>query len=285
MPHPFVIFHLHTPAPPLDRFVEFLWLYDGFDPRHTMERLLPDGTMELVIDLREHPKRLHDRNDHSRATLYRRAWLSGMQSEYLVIGASPGSMMGAHFRAGGAWPFFGRPLSEFAGQVVEFDCVVGADAASLRDSLLEAPTPKNKFALLERFLLARGGDRLRADSAVQYALEQLVSVPTRLLIRDLAARVGISQKHLIQLFDCRVGLKPKQVDRVARFQRAIKKLAAARPADPDWAAIALDCGYYDQAHFIHDFQAFSGFTPTQYLKQPSEYTNYLIVDPPSATPQ
>jgi hypothetical protein len=93
-----MILESHVPAAPLDQFIEFFWFYDEFSPSHSKEKLLPDGSMEFIIDLREHPKRLYDRNDYSRYTAFRHAWLSGAQAEYLIIDASPGSMLGAHFR-------------------------------------------------------------------------------------------------------------------------------------------------------------------------------------------
>jgi AraC-like DNA-binding protein len=273
-----MIFERLVPAPPLNSFVEFLWLYDDFAPSHSKEKLLPDGSMELIIDLRDHPKHKYDRHDFSKATPYRKYWLSGMQNQFIVIEASIGSMMGVHFRAGGAWPFFGMPLSEFSDQVVELDCVLGEDAASsLRDRLLAEPTPRAKLRLLERFMLALGGDRLYPDRTVAHAVQQIMSLPMRLLIRDLASKIGISQKHLIHLFDQRVGMKPKQLDRILRFNRVIQSIAK-NPKEVDWASVALDCGYYDQSHFIHDFQAFAGMTPSDYLIHNWEYSNYVVVD-------
>src|SRR3954451_14054 len=205
------------PGPPLSSFVELLWIYEDYVPGHCKEKLLPDGSMEMIIDLRDHPKHTYDPSDLTRATAYRKYWLSGMHDDYIVIEASPGSMMGVHFRPGGAWPFFGVPLSEFSNQVVELDCIIGeAESSSLRDRLLEAKAPKARLRLLEQYLLALGGDRLYPDRKVHSALEQIVSLPVRLLVRDLADKVGVSQKHLIHLFDQRVGMKPKQLDRIVR---------------------------------------------------------------------
>jgi AraC-like DNA-binding protein len=273
-----MIYRRHVPAAPLSAFVEYLWFYDDYVPGHRKEKLLPDGTMELIIDLREHPKHTYDPRTLQPEQAFRKAWLSGMHHDYIVIESSPGSMMGAHFRPGGAWPFFGAPLSEFTDNVFELECVLGADASGLRDRLLAAPMPAMKFEILEGFLLQRGGDRLYPDRAVHFAIDQMISVPMRLLIRDLAAKVGISQKHLISLFDQRVGMKPKQLDRVLRFQRVIQTLSTAKPKEVDWVAVAIDCGYYDQAHFINDFQSFSGMTPTAYFQRQWEYSNYVVVE-------
>jgi hypothetical protein len=98
--------HLHRPGPPLDRFVELVTYYAGHQPDHGKERLLPDGAVEIIVDLTDTPKKLYDRKDHSRFTDFRRAWISGMRREWIVIEAAPGaSMVVIRFRPGGAYPF------------------------------------------------------------------------------------------------------------------------------------------------------------------------------------
>ena len=70
-----------------------------------------------------------------------------------------------------------------------------------------------------------------------------------------------------------MGLTPKSFSRVQRFQRVLRKVH--RLPSIDWADVALECGYYDQAHFIHDFQSFSGFTPTVYAARATEHLNHV----------
>jgi hypothetical protein len=124
-----------------------------------MERVLPEGRFELVIDLREVPRKLYENERGRRWTEYRRSWISGTHSRYIVIDVLPASsMIGVHFRPGGAAAFLCCPAEEFADRVVELDCVWGRAAGELREALLEAPAPLGKFAVLERFL----GSRLAA---------------------------------------------------------------------------------------------------------------------------
>ncbi len=93
----------------------------------------------MIIDLGEGPKKLYDRRNTLRYTGYNRCWISGMQSRYLIIGAEKGSsMMGAHFRTGGAAPFFGFPISELTANVVELDLIWKREIVSLREQLIEA---------------------------------------------------------------------------------------------------------------------------------------------------
>jgi AraC-like DNA-binding protein len=270
-----MIYRLRVPQPPLSYFVENLWFYQDLEVDHTKEKLLPDASMELIIDLGEGPKKLYDHN-LSRYRGYNHCWISGMQREYLVIGTERGSsMMGAHFRTGGAAPFFGFPLSELASSVVELDLIWKQEILTVRERLLEATTIDEKFDLLETYLLAKARSRLQPDKTISAALRTLRSWPV-LPLRELASNLGVSHKQLIARFDCRVGLTPKQVSRLFRFRASLD--AAYKAADPDWCDIAADCGYFDQAHMIHEFQEFAGMTPAQYRRNRTEYPHYVAVE-------
>ncbi len=271
-----MIFRQRVPGPPLGYFVENLWYYSDLEVSHSKEKLLPNGAIELILDLSEGPKKLYDNRDLSRSSNYRRAWISGMQPGYLVIGAESGSsMMGAHFRTGGAAPFFGFPISELTSSVVELDLIWKRQILALREQILQVPTIARKFDLLERYLLGVARTRLEPDHTVAAALATLRTWPV-LSLRDLAAHLGISQRQMIARFDSRVGLTPKLTSRVFRFQKVLKKVHGNH--DPDWADVAVDCGYYDQAHLIHEFQEFAGVSPGFYATHQSEYPDYLILD-------
>src|SRR6201993_2887367 len=145
-----MIYHTRRPKPELSHFVETLWFYEGLETDHTKEKLLPDASMELVIDLSDGPKKLYNNSDLTQFRDFNRCWVSGLQRQYIVLGVEQGtSMMGAHFRPGGAAPFFGFPISELAGNVIELDLIWKREVLTLREQLLEAATPDHKFDLLE----------------------------------------------------------------------------------------------------------------------------------------
>jgi hypothetical protein len=132
-----MISRIYRPVTPLSQFIEFFWFHKDLVSTHRMERVLPDGTFELVINLDPIPRKLFDRDDLRRYREFRRAWVSGTQSEFLVIDALPrSSMMGIHFRPGGAAPFLGMPATELADQVIDTDAVWGAAADDLHQRLL-----------------------------------------------------------------------------------------------------------------------------------------------------
>jgi AraC-like DNA-binding protein len=177
------------------------------------------------------------------------------------------------FHPGGAGPFFGRPAGELAGGDVPLECLWRpADAARLRERLLAAPTPSAAIGILEATLAARF-DPPPPDTAVAAALAAFHRAPHAVRVEAVAEAVGLSRKRLLERFRDAVGLTPKQFCRVRRFQQALTQAHAAR--DVDWADVATSCGYYDQAHFIHDFRAFSGLTPTGYRAARTAFRNHV----------
>jgi AraC-like DNA-binding protein len=272
-----MIYLTRVPAPPLSDFVELLWFYQDAETDHTKEKLLPDASMELIIDLSEGPKKLYDNRDLQRYSAYNRCWVSGMQRQFIVLGVEQGSsMMGAHFHTGGAAPFFGFPLSELSGNVVELDLIWKREILELREQLLATSSPAEKFDRLEAYLIAKAQSRLEPDLAVSAALRTLRSWPV-LSLRELSSRLGLSHKQMLSRFDCRVGMTPKLTSRIFRFQKALLAANSATTT-PDWSDLAVDCGYYDQAHLIHEFRQLAGLTPSEYLRGRTDYPLYVAVD-------
>lgn len=114
----------HIPAPPLGQHVEWLWYYDDIQPDHDREHVLPDGAFDLIINLENRPRKLFDRENEDRFSAFKRGWISGAHVEFLIIDALAGAtMIGAHFKPGGAARFLGLPASEVSRQVVEADAV------------------------------------------------------------------------------------------------------------------------------------------------------------------
>jgi len=173
-----MIYQTYRPSFPLSQFIEFLWFFEGACPGCTKERVLPNGVCELIINLRPEPKRLFDRENLSRYQSFRRSWISGTHSEFIVIDASENSSMrGIHFKPGGAHPFFEFPISELADAAVEFDTVWGGQATEFRDRLLELVDPIDKFRALEEFLLLRLSHARPHSHRVAFALRQFESLP------------------------------------------------------------------------------------------------------------
>lgn len=261
-------YHSYAPVPPLGDFIERFWLCSDAPP-HPRERILPSGTIELVINLRDDEIRIYDPSHPDRCTRYSGAILSGTYSRFFVIDPlQHASILGVHFRPGGAFPFLGTPASELADTHVDLETLWGPPAAELRERLCAAVTPVERFSLLEQALLSRLRRPPELHAAVPVALDMFEPTGAAVRVRDVARDIGLSQRRFIQVFAAEVGLTPKLYCRVRRFQRA--RTLVRQAAAPDWARVAVDCGYFDQSHLIRDFLAFSGLSPADYLHRQSE---------------
>lgn len=182
------------------------------------------------------------------------------------------------FKRGRAYPFYSLPMSELADRVLEADDVFGNRILNLREQLLACTSPEEMFALVEIFLLRQAGARLSPDASsrcVEYAVSRILNQPNRLVFQQLSLQIGYSQKHFIDMFKQHVGIPPKQYMKIMRFQNAVFQIE--QDASVYWSEIAIQNGFYDQAHFIHEFRNFSGFTPGEYLKRKSDTLNYVPV--------
>lgn len=261
-----MLFRTYRPSAPLSHFVDIFWFFSGGDLPHSRERVLPDGSAELVINLDEVPRKRFDRADPRRFQTVRRAWISGAQPEFMLIDVLPrANMIGVHFKPGGLAPFIAMPVSELSGELVELDLLWHSAADELREQLLNAPNLQARFKCLEDYLIRCAHRSLSPDPLIVEAVQVFLRGATVPAIAHVAESMGLSHKHFIDRFRATVGLSPKRFCRIRRFQRALGDLRARR--DVDWADVAAAGGYYDQAHFIHDFRAFSGLTPTRYLGQ------------------
>src|SRR4051812_31939080 len=237
--------------------------------------ILPDGAVELIVNLGD-PQRLCHSADYTRQTIFRRSWVSGERSEPLVIDERGNvDLVGIRFKPGGAWPFLGLPIGELTGRVVELEAILSGKAERLSDRMNDAGNSDERFALLQSWLLHRLRLGNPPTPAVRCALSLIRNPGESLRIGQIAGKIGVSHKHLLREFDRCVGLPPKMFARLSAFQRAIGWIG--QQSSPDWADVAMGCGYYDQAHFIHEFRAFSGLTPTSYLSRRGPYLNYLAV--------
>lgn len=162
----------------------------------------------------------------------------------------------------GARRLLGLPLSELARQVVPLASLPGPSLPRFVDRLAAAATWPARFGLLDAFLL----DRLDRAPAVRPELEHawtlLAAGHGAVAVDGLAAQTGWSRRHLTARFTAELGLGPKALGRIMRFERVTDALRAQHGTG--LAEIAYDCGYADQAHLNRDFRAFAGTTPTDY---------------------
>jgi AraC-like DNA-binding protein len=254
--------HIHVPAAPLSECVEIFWLSQAYAPPHPQERLMPSGQMNLVV-----------------------TWdscgnigngVSGVRTSSMLLDTSmPFSIVGVSFKPGGAFPFLPMPAGELHNLYVPLEAIWGTQGHAVCEAIVEACTPARKFQILEQALLDAMRDRFEQHRSVRYAVRALGHVRPR-TVAQVVDDVGLSQRRFIDIFRSEVGVTPKAFARVRRFQHVLGRVEHL--TDVDWTSVALDCGYFDQAHFIHDFREFAGVTPSMYLRYRASRNHVAVHD-------
>ena len=256
------IFKFYKPKPPLSKFVDNFWLYEGGEIQHEIERILPTGTLELAINLRENELRFYDAHRAEDCLRFSGAIISGAHGRGLKPDTAA-VVIGVHFKPGGAFPFLGLPAGDLADTHVDLETLLGPPAGRLRERLCEARTSAERFQLVQETLLSRLCDRVETHYAVSAALDMFAKNQVGPRVREAAKYLGLSQRRFIQVFKAEVGMTPKLFSRIQRFQQT-RTFIQQNPA-PNWATLALDFGYFDQSHLIREFVEFSGVSPSDYL--------------------
>jgi AraC-like DNA-binding protein len=250
-----------APPFPLSEFVDCFWIHSRYVGSHARERVLPTGTMDLVFAV----------DDNGRLT----SSVAGARSRFVELDTSrPFSAIGIHFKPGGGSPFFAVPMNELRDQRVALDLLWGGFAKTIADQLWEAAAPDEQFGILEKALLEKGRDRLLVRPDVKHAVDLIERSRGASSVSAVADRIGMSPRRFLDVFGFHIGLSPKAYCRIRRFAAVLRRIEPA--AEVDWTDMALSSGYFDQAHFCHDFRAFSGVSPSAYLRQHISRTHLVI---------
>lgn len=262
-------FSSRKPASQLSGFVDNFWLYEGYEAEHANERILPTGTIELVINLRENELRIYKAEQPDHCVRFSGAVVSGAYGKGFVSDTDEEAfIMGVHFKPGGAFPFLGLPADELADMHVDLETLWSSSAIRLRERLCEASTASERFCLLQEALTSNLFRPMEHHYAVSTALEAFGRNPNR-PVSEITKDVGLSQRRFIQIFRSEVGMTPKLFSRVQRFQRARTLIEQKKTSD--WTDIAIESGYFDQSHMIREFHEFSGISPAAYLRQHNRF--------------
>jgi AraC-like DNA-binding protein len=220
-------------------------------------RVLPDGSVDILFDL-------------SAPAGKPAALVVGTMTRPLLVSRSrSGDFLAARFRPGGAQPILGFSMSELTDGTVDLEAV-WADARDWGERLAEARTTPDRLRLLEDLLSSRLDPTAAPEARVVGAVSRIERARGAVAVGALSREIGVSRQHLTRLFEHHVGVGVKFFARVVRFQAILKRLS--RPESdahhPNWAEVALDHGFFDQAHFGLDFKALTGLTPQTYLSSP-----------------
>jgi AraC-like DNA-binding protein len=258
---------LYRPRPELAGFVEYFgyWQPETGEPHRS--RALPRGAATVIIDVSGRQRvDFYAADGHTRLKVPP-AFIAGAgTASYVTSIDASQAVVTIHFRPAGALPFLGVPLGELENSCVGLDGLWGRHGASLHERLIATPSPADRVALLEAFLLQRLESHDQdPHRGVRTVLSAIAHDPS-MRISEAQTMTGLSPRRLAAAFRAEVGLAPKSYQRVRRLQAALSMLDAGAAHG---ATIAADLGYFDQAHFVREFRSFTAMSPTQYLARRS----------------
>jgi len=254
---------VHDIVPALQPLVSGIWSMETNEPveDHFPIRILPNTLVELIIHFRDpHQSRIaENKNSHQE-----RSFMLSQLDRYMHM--KPSKEMGflsVFFTPQGAAHFFGPAIRELNNGITGLQ-LIWKMAAEIEERILAASDSNQRSILLQRYLLKCKPQNERPDLAVEFCLNQIEDSKGQIRIESLSDKTGISKRQLLRRFDHYTGIPPKTLARKIKFMNAVKELKL-HPQE-SLTSIAYETGYYDQAHFIHDFREYSGLTPSQYLK-------------------
>ncbi|GAA0723826.1 helix-turn-helix domain-containing protein [Dokdonella soli] len=173
-----------------------------------------------------------------------------------------GCVFGVKFRPGGFYPFLRKPVATIANGSLSLQDIFGDAAGSLEDEVLACVDETGMVEVATRFLNAHRPPPDAHIDRVASLVADIADDRSLTTVERLVERYGVGKRALQRLFNTYVGVSPKWVINRYRLHEAIERLAAGDAVD--WAAFAIDLGYFDQAHFIRDFRNLVGRPPGEY---------------------
>jgi AraC-like DNA-binding protein len=220
-------------------YVECLWTLEADQPISEYP-VLPDGCVDIVFS-RGGGTQVVGTMTHAR-----KFELSAGQFD-----------CGVRFRPGMSYGFIRLPGTEIADRSLPLSEVWGTPGRDLNARLGDGRSAIECIGLIAKALCA-----VPEHGVVQRVATAIVARCGQVRVDELAFDAGMSARQLRRLFLEQIGLTPKHLSRVIRFRESVSQLGRTRRGD--WTQVALDCGYYDQAHFINEFRELSGYRPAEF---------------------
>lgn len=261
----------YRPSAALAATVHCLWTLQA-DPASIGsddQPILPDGKSELIVHLADPFDRVYAGGAFERqpAILF-----AGQLTSQLVLRPTGRiAVVGIRFRPDGAAAFLRESQDRLAGLTPAVSEIAPALAAALESARSASDDPARVVRCLQAALEQMVQPIV--DLRVRYAVDRIGRTRGMLSIGNLAATVGMTPRHLERRFMCIVGVSPKRLARIARFQHALTMLDQLEPAPGTRTAAA--CGFADQAHFVRDFRELAGVPPGAHMLQRAEFTGFF----------
>jgi AraC-like DNA-binding protein len=266
------------PIPALAPFVARVWTLEGHAEMLGGEPqvVLPDGRTELIFHFGDPFERIDTSTTGTTRTVQPRLLFAGQLTSQLVLQPTGRiAVLGLRFHPFGAAALFSKPQHQLAGTTPAVE-ELSTPIAQALDAVFARPQDLAQAALFAQQSLVALIDREQIDSRLADAVREIERAHGLVSIDRVAEQAGMTRRHMERQFQLVVGMTPKRLARIARFQRAVRFLEGDGDAGRQGGAVtAAACGYADQAHFIRDFKGLAGCPPTEHLLNKGVLTGFF----------
>ena len=263
-----------SPGSILKKYVQCYFVCENNDIENTEDKVFASGVIEIMFNIGADGTQ---QIDNGNLTTKPDIQLWGQTIQPLTFKTfEKHAMLGIRFFTHTAACFFNEPISQFNDRIIDFVDIGGAEAVLLYSQLRDVNLLTRRIELIEAFLmqrLFRFNHKFNKLKLVSEVMQDLRKDDFLENISSVASSYGISSRYLQKIFFDYSGLSPNLFTKIARFQKSMQLVADNYVS---LTAIAYQCGYFDQSHFIKDFKFFSGSTPSAF--SPETSTDFMALN-------
>lgn len=258
-------YQTYLPHPSLSKYIRCYWTLDimAMPPATYPERIFPDGCTELIF---HYGDVFRKQTATRQSDIQPRSFVHGQIKSFIEIEATGRTgMLAVRFTPSGLKAFTPHNVNTVTGEHVPVADFWGKEGDALEDRVLNAATNEQRIRLVERFLLRKLTQVPSPDPLAGLCTAEIIRTNGNVNIDQLADSLHIGRRHLERRVTAHVGLPPKLLARIIRFQHALQLIEQGR--SDNLTMVGYESGFYDQAHFIKDFRTFTGLHPRQYFAE------------------
>lgn len=257
----------------LSGLIDCYWVVESNDQTIQSQKIIPDGYPEIIFHY-DDPYRI---NISGEWELQSHTLLAGqIRNHFLLENTGASGMIGVKFKPAGITELFSISMKDFTDVVVDLDSVLGEEFQSISEFMLSQTPYSKKIDQLNYFFLEKKNKMKKNGNEVREALDIIFRENGVISVSELISELAINERKIERLFNKFVGLTPKFYSRIIRFNYIFQLIQKQQLS---WSEVAHLSGYYDQSHFISNFQEFTGEDPSSYFFEDETMANFFLKRP------